>query len=259
MSAKRFESVFVMPFLLVFQANISFAVVADANIISQLRQMKADKLTELKAECEQLPSFIRRCRFAAIDPESNSSYFNKTNKSKNPHNGRRPTKITFKSKKDKIEKINELNTQLEKLKQSISAVEANDLNEIIPVFDSRFHIGKIGRFGQGILDNGIVKSVDCQYCRIISIYDDWNCLVNFKYKSAYVKFTYPHGFGYGRPEEFFETIWLRGFNTSGRVTGRSMTPKCPLIITGTQNYENVMGAKQTVFVFEPLVTDPNDL
>jgi len=261
MSTKRFKSAFIVLFSLFFQTGRSFAVVADANIILQIRQMKANKLTELRAECSEIPILIKQCRHAKIAPDKRTKKpayppYNLPEPSQKSSLHRNcPELVVFKSRDEQIEKINELNDQLADLKQKISAVEANDLNVIVPIFKNS-KIGQIGRFGTYSVTNGLFVTEEPQYCKIISISDETNALVDFVYYSNYVRRS-PSGYGVGLPQEYSKLIWLKGVDVSNMITGSRFKPVGIFMITCTTDYLTPNHAKFTVYVFEPLVIDPN--
>jgi len=242
-----------------FFSSIAFAVVADANMIEQVRQMKVARLAELKTEYDEIPQQIRRCRFAPIVADRKDTSYNKPASNRKRQTGRRPAKITFKSQKEKLEALNELKKKPAKIQQNISALEANDINCLFPVFTLPFSVGQIGRLGKIILRyyEGI-PYVHNQYLKIISISDNENALVRFYITERFQDSPSPResqtliGYRVGRYVPVTKTIWLRGFDLEDRITGSSLTPKGPWIITGTTDYMTPNHAKFTVYVFEPL-------
>jgi hypothetical protein len=58
--------------------------------------------------------------------------------------------------------------------------------------------------------------------------------------------------GVGPGEMKTQNICLRGVSTEGLISGSTIKPPPFLVITGTQDYFTPVGAKQTVYVFEPL-------
>lgn len=237
-------------FSLLFQAKWSFAVTADANVMQHIRRMKSDEITILHHDCNELQQQIRKCRYAkVVSPKPESSFDDRTDKP-DRQNSQRSQQITFKSREEKLKKLRDLQNELVKLQQNISDLEANEISILVPIFTLPFRIGQFGRLG--------INKYTEQKFRIISIVDENNSIVEFDIGSFYERHN-SLGMGVGRPTPILKTVWLRNVSTAGLVDRSKVTPPPFLIITGTQDYENPIGAKQTVYVFEPLTIDPNDL
>jgi hypothetical protein len=148
-------------------------------------------------------------------------------------------------------------------KREIKRIDANDYNLIVPIFDDKFSVGKIGRLGEIVFDlpNGV--QTHNQYFKIISIADDNNALVEFSVSAYLQDISSMHG-----KQIISDTlkdvpriydvvpvtinVWLRGISTSNLVSDSVLHPTGFFIITGTHDYETVLGNKQTVFIFESL-------
>jgi hypothetical protein len=233
-------------FVLFFLSGPALAVVADANILDHLRSLKAGKIAQLSNDCNKAEEELARCIRAPIKS------FQKQNPQKpalldvpvNPVQRKDPHK-------EKRAAIDAMREKVLDLQQNISRAEANDMNIIIEPFQSHFYIGQIGRVGETIYGGTGQRITHHQGFKVISIINDLEALIEFSITGYFTRF---NSFGAGLGGGEFETknIWLRGVSTAGLITGSSVKPPPLLIITGTQDYFTPVGAKQTVFVFEPL-------
>ena len=225
------------------------SVIADANIISQIRSWKASKSEQLSQSIEDTKRELMLTRRARVLTQHerdklNSGYRRSDRENKNP---RKKDVLVFSGKEAKQEAIDKLQSSIEKMQYQFDRIEANDLNCIVDPFKS-FGVGRIGRVGTSIM--GIEQEM-----RIIGIINDHESIVEYTVNYQLISVGGPVKY----PESVTKTIWLRGVSTVGKVDRSSITPPPLLIITGTKDYETVLGAKQTVFVMEPLDIPPDSL
>jgi hypothetical protein len=244
--------IYVFCFILSFlPASACSAVAADANIVKQLRTIKASKIEQSKSELASLKDQFRKVRFAP-----SSAY---------------PTRDM------RQKKLNNLQRQIDSINHTLAQLEANDINEIVPVFDLPFSIGQLGRLGTINLNvpspGGQTPFISetykghpnphprkynfNQFFKIISIVDGNNAIAELFF-AAYLK-KLPGWLSYDVIPYNSSIVWLRGVSTDGLVSGSSIRPPGLFTISGTEDYFTPIGAKQTVFVFEPLVIDTNNL
>jgi hypothetical protein len=232
--------------LLLFLSSRAGAVIADANILNQLRFLKADKIAQLIADCNNAEKELARYVRAPIKP------YRKQASRKDVLMDIPPNPVQRKDPaKEKRAVIDDLRAKTQVLQRRIALVEANDLNLIVPVFETPFRIGDIGRLGDVHYGGRGQDFTHQQRFRIISIFSGDESLVEFEI-SAYFTRHNDIGMGVGPGEILSKNVCLRGVSTAGLITGSPIKPPPFLIITGTQDYFTPVGAKQTVFVFEPL-------
>jgi hypothetical protein len=245
------------------------ATTADTNIIQQIRDLKASKLSQLSQSIDNTKRELALSRRARVltkhELEQNPrpheihaeyrhgqwvemEYKNKqwVEKDKNP---RKKDVLVFHYKQEKQDKLDELQSSLKTMQSRLDRLDANDMNVIIDEFQGPFHVGTIGRIDTIPYDTGSRILRLQQEVRIIGIINDHKSIVDITYRSEAVPGSPPH--------DYKKTFWLKGVSTVGLVDRSSIATPPFLIITGTRDYETVLGAKQTVFVMEPLEIPPN--
>jgi hypothetical protein len=217
-------------------ASACSALTADTNTMQKLLQMKSDELQIQSLKLAKLELELRDLRHKSLE------------------------------RGKKREKFDEIKRKIERQAKLLERIDANDFNLIVPVFDLPFSVGQIGRFGDVILkklEDG--SFVHPQNLKVISIIDEENVISDFCITAIFRDSLGPResetliGHRRGRYEPVYRTIWLRGVSTAGLVSDSSIRPSGIFIISGTEDYLTPIGAKQTVFVFEPLVIDTNNL
>ena len=170
---------------------------------------------------------------------------------------RKTVRKTYPDKESKQKDITRIRGELSWQNAIRAGIEANDMNWLIDTFMPPFQVGQIGKMGTG---SGHVS----QSMRVLGIVDSRTALVEYTVDEEIVSSGGSGGFGStqgrfltgrssgGVPYPVTKTIWLTGIDTTGLVDRSEVIPPRFMIITGTKDYETVLGAKQTVFVFEPL-------
>ena len=210
-------------FLLLFFAG--HAIASDVNVIEQFRSLKATKISQLRQDVNNTEKELERCIRAPI---------------KSSQEG-----------KEKRAAIDALRAKIRTLQSNIVRAETNDVNIIVEPFRLPFQVGQIGRIGDVIYGGYKQEFTHEQRFKIISIINDRESLVEFEISSHFARFN-NLGMGVGRSEVMTKNVWLRGISTDGLITGSFIRPSGLFVITGTHDYETVLGDKQTVYVFEPL-------
>jgi hypothetical protein len=232
-----------------FISTLAYAVPADANIIQQIRGWKTLKQSQLSQSIEDTKDELmvsRRVRVLTQHERDklNSGYGRSNRENKN---SRKKDVRTFSSEDEKREKLNELQSKLKEYQHRFDAVEANDMNYIVDPFKS-FGVGRIGRVGPSV--EGMMQGM-----QIIGIINDHESIVEYTVNYQLISVGGPVKY----PDPVTATIWLKGVSTAGLVDRSLIVPPPVLIISGTKDYETVLGAKNTVFVFEPLDIPPDSL
>lgn len=271
---KLIPAVFVA--LIILPVSFAKAVESEPNFLEELRSLKTAKIAQLIQDCNYTQYELEKCMRARIVPVRNISSKDSTDSTREKY--QKPKPLTYPSREAKRAAIDDLQRKLEILQQNLARVKANDLNIIIEdVFREPFAVGQIGRID-------FDKEHPRQRMRINTIIDGNNCLVDFKIATlpsrkptmariidtqnidtdVLAKYAaHPREAtieeDYKNPLSVIKTIWLRGFKTSGRVDGSEIENPPILVITGTRAYDTIMGAKSTVYVFEPLEIPANAL
>jgi hypothetical protein len=258
--------VFLFCATIIFSPRPALAVIADANIISQIRDLKASKIDRLSDDINNTQRQLRLTSRAHVltkyerdqHPYKNSSHLEnrhgqwvEVNPNKNP---RKKPVVTFYSEDEKKAKIEELRSRLKLQKSNLDGIEANDLNDIIDSFRAPFSVNQFGRVGSAVV--GIRAPVSGGYWGSMEIQQRMYVIGIINDHEVIVGYVFDYGEG-NRSPDITKTFWLRGISTVGLVDRSPVKPPPFLIITGTHDYYNMGGEKQTVFMLEPLEIPPN--
>ena len=227
---------------------MSLGVVADANIMSRIRQMKAGKIADLIFECNSIERTISDYQFAHIVPEDRKPK-------------RKSVRVSFPTREKKREAIDDMRAKLDKSHHDLDSAKTDNIALFIPRFSTPFYVGQIGQLGPlGSLGDKIDSGNQCFH--ILTIVDESNAIANFlisvSYSAPYRRESRESQHLVGIPGPLVDehihkkVVWLRGIKTAGLTDSSNVSPSLYMIITGTQDYHAPIGSKETVFVFEPL-------
>jgi hypothetical protein len=253
--------VFTFYFLL---SPVVYAVPADANIINRIRDLKASKQDQLSNAIENTRRELMLSSRARVLTKHELEKYerDRLEKYRNPGTGdsqknknpRKKDVLVFHYKKEKQDKLDELQSSLKTMRSRLDRIDANDLNSIVDSFRAPFHVGQFGRVGSASVD--VRGPVSGKYWHSLEIQQRMYIIGIINDHESIVGYVFGYGEGRGTPD-LTKTFWLKGVSTAGLVDRSSINPPPFLMITGTKDYETVLGAKQTVFVMEPLELPSN--
>jgi hypothetical protein len=132
---------------------------------------------------------------------------------------------SYKYQEDKDDEIRSIKSQISELTFNLKRIEANDLDYILLPMSPPLHVGQIGCITSNLYIENIIN--------------DNNSIVGL--------FS-----GYSGRFPTTQSVWIRGVSTKDLADGSKLP--CPkyMRVTGTDNYFHPVGAKNTLFVLEPI-------